>query len=216
MSQQDDTPDQSHAIERFSVFINQLREILALAMEQPLDDTHLDAMLQRSESMVTLLRQHRQKRALPLYNVNFPDGTSKGERYNNLMPYSPVSGDLNPIAPPLRYRGDGDKLCGEVSLGAVYEGPPNSVHGAVIAAIYDQLLAFANVDSGSAGPTATLKVNYLKPTPLNTPLTFVAWKAEQNGRKVLMRGECHANGELLSDCEGLFIQFRPQGANPSV
>lgn len=216
MSPPDNATDQSHVLERFGLFINQLREILGLAMEQPLDQAHIETMLQNSEALVTLLRQHRQKRALPLYNVNFSDVKIPGDRFNNLMPYSPVSGQFNPIAPPLTFRSDGDRLCGEVTLGDVYEGPPNAVHGAVIAALYDQLLAFANVGSGSAGPTAWLKVNYLKPTPLNTALTFSAWKAEQDGRKVLMRGECHANGELLSDCEGLFIQFMPKGVKEAI
>jgi hypothetical protein len=200
-------------IEFFASYINELREILALSIEQPVDRAHVAQLRGHSSALLTQLRQHRQKRALPLYNVKNSDSPLSAQDCNELQPYSPVAGALNPIAPPLTYRPEGDRLYSDVTLGAIYEGPPNAVHGAVVTAIYDQLLAMANILSGSAGPTAWIKVNFARPTPLHVPLTFSAWKAEQNGRKILLRGQCIANGELVTDCEGLFIQFIPPGAS---
>lgn len=200
----------------FGSFINELREIMALSMEQPLDTAHMESLLECSGELLTQLRQHRQKRALPLYVVNFSDGGISDQQCDDMQPYSPISGAFNPVAPPLKHRRDGDRLQGEVTLGGVYEGPPQAVHGAVVAAIYDQLLATANAISGTAGPTAWLKVNYTKPTPLNTPLRFVAWKAEQDGRKILMRGQCFAGDEVITDCEALFIQYIPKGVAEAI
>jgi len=201
--------------EGFTSYINELREILALSMVQPIGSGHVQLLRSKTAALLTQLRQHRQKRALPLYNVKKTDGPFTDRECNELQPYSPVAGKLNPIAPPLQFRiergMEGERVYGDVTLGPLYEGPPGCVHGAVLSAIYDQLLATANVVAGTAGPTAWLKVNFTKPTPLNVPLNFVAWKAEQDGRKILMRGECFANGDLVTDCEALFIQFMPKG-----
>ena len=202
--------------ELFASYINELREILELSIAQPMTPAHVRMLRSHSNALLTQLRQHRQKRALPLYNVKKSDTPFTSQDCNELQPYSPVSGYLNPIAPPLTYRREGDKLYSEITLNNIYEGPPQSVHGAVVTAIYDQLLAMANVISGTAGPTAWIKVNFTRPTPLQVPLTFVAWKAEQDGRKMLMRGQCFANGELITDCEGLFIQFIPKGVAEAI
>jgi acyl-coenzyme A thioesterase PaaI-like protein len=127
--------------------------------------------------------------------------------------YSPLSGRNNPIAPPVRLRvveGKDDdagehRIEGDVTFGAAYEGPPGHVHGGFIAAMFDELLGFAQL---SPGFTAYLHVNYRKPTPLNTALTLVAWVESIDGRKRMVRGECHAGDLLLSDAEGLFIAPR--------
>lgn len=216
MTDASNTRSQAADIEFFASYINELREILELSIQQPIDQGHVALLRSHSGALLTQLRQHRQKRALPLYNVKKSDGPLTADDCNSMQPYSPVSGALNPIAPPLTYRPEADKLYSEITLGGIYEGPPKSVHGAVVTAIYDQLLAMANILSGTAGPTAWIKVNFARPTPLDVPLSFVAWKAEQEGRKVLLRGQCFANGELVTDCEGLFIKFVPPGVAEEI
>ena len=127
--------------------------------------------------------------------------------------YSPLSGRNNPIAPPVRLRvvaGKDDaagehRIEGDVTFGPAYEGPPGHVHGGFIAAMFDELLGFAQL---SPGFTAYLHVNYRKPTPLNTALSLVAWVDSIDGRKRMVRGECYAGDLLLSDAEGLFIAPR--------
>lgn len=130
-----------------------------------------------------------------------------GDDLNAALPTSPVTGRFNPLAPPVEMSMDGEKLIGRVTCGRAYEGPPNSVHGAVVSAIYDQLLAFANVFAGCGGPTAKLEVEFLRPTPLEQPLEFHAWIERRDGRKITTLGECYAGGELVTRCNGLFIQF---------
>ena len=150
-----------------------------------------------------------------------PDqGTSWRVSEAGLMPgdfvgFSPISGKSNPMAPPVTLRvvqgppRDGIDvdvhIAGDVTFGAAYEGPPAHVHGGLIAAMFDELLGFAQL---SPGFTAYLHINYRKPTPLNTPLTLHAWVASVDGRKRVVCGECHAGDTLLSDAEGLFIAPR--------
>ncbi|MCW2915387.1 MAG: thioesterase superfamily protein [Actinomycetia bacterium] len=97
---------------------------------------------------------------------------------------SPVSGRLNPIAPPVEIKVSPDRTvhC-EFTLSAVYEGPPGFVHGGISALILDQLLGAAAAANGTPGMTATLDVRYRRPTPLGVPLTAEAKATRVDGRK---------------------------------
>src|SRR5207248_3270036 len=129
--------------------------------------------------------------------------------------FSPVSGRSNPMAPPVSlrvHRGpprdeiESDyHITGTVTFGPAYEGPPGHVHGGLIAAMFDELLGFAQL---SPGFTAYLKVDYRKPTPLNRRLDLLAWVDDVDGRKRVVRGTCTLDGVTLSEAKGLFIAPR--------
>ena len=122
-----------------------------------------------------------------------------------VMPYSPVSGRRNPIAPPIKMWKVGQEVHGEAMFSATYAGPPDSVHGGIIAAVFDELLSMANIVTGSAGFTGTLSIKYHRKTPLNTPIELWGVNVRQDGRKQLSRGEMRVNGEVTASAEGLFI-----------
>jgi acyl-coenzyme A thioesterase PaaI-like protein len=122
-----------------------------------------------------------------------------------VMPYSPVSGKRNPISPPIRMWRDGDEVKGEASFSPTYAGPPNSVHGGIIAAVFDELLSMANVITGTAGFTGTLTIRYHRKTPLNTPIELWAVNVRNEGRKQVSRAEMRVDGEVTASAEGLFI-----------
>jgi acyl-CoA thioesterase FadM len=63
----------------------------------------------------------------------------------------------------------------------------------------------ANILSGTAGPTATLSLEYVKPTPLHVPIVFEAWVDSVDGRKVRSRAHAVHDGEVTVRAEGLFI-----------
>lgn len=122
------------------------------------------------------------------------------------MPYSPVSGKRNPVAPPIRMWKTGEgEVGGETIFSPTYAGPPDSVHGGIVAAVFDEVLAMANVISGAAGFTGTLTIRYRRKTPLNTPIELWGKNIKQDGRKQVCRGEMRVNGEVTAVAEGLFI-----------
>ena len=123
----------------------------------------------------------------------------------SVMPCSPVSGKHNPVAPPIRLWRDGNEVRGEVVFWPTYAGPPNSVHGGIIAAVFDEILAMANVISGNAGFTGTLNIRYHAPTPLNKPVQLWGANVKTEDRKQISRGERHVDGKLTASAEGLFI-----------
>jgi acyl-coenzyme A thioesterase PaaI-like protein len=128
----------------------------------------------------------------------------------NFVAYSPVSGRSNAIAPPvsLRVVEDGNDrvhIEGDVTYGPAYEGPPGHVHGGWVAAMFDELLGFAQQGPGFTG---TLTIRYRKPTPLNRSLTLRSHVERIDGRKRTIIGVCELDGVVLSEAEGLFIAPR--------
>jgi hypothetical protein len=127
----------------------------------------------------------------------------------DFVAFSPVSGRSNAIAPPVALTAvdgpDGHHIEGEVCFGPAYEGPPGHVHGGWIAAMFDELLGFAQQEPGF---TATLTVRYLRLTPLNRQLRLRARVEGVDGRKRTIRGRCELDGTVLAEAEGLFIAPR--------
>ena len=122
-----------------------------------------------------------------------------------VMPYSPVTGKRNPIAPPIRLWKERTAVRGEAIFSPTYAGPPDSVHGGIIAAVFDEILSMANVITGNAGFTGTLTIRYHRKTPLDTPVELWGVNERQDGRKQFSRGEFRVNGEVTASAEGLFI-----------
>lgn len=133
---------------------------------------------------------------------------------NSTIPFSPISGRFNPMAPPVEFHVEGKKLIGEVTFNDAYEGPNGCVHGSIVASVYDQMLALANIVSGAGGPTASLEILYQRPTPLYRPLRFEAWLEREEGRKLHTYGRCLVDGEVVTESRGLFIQLDPARSYP--
>ncbi|CAN5587596.1 hypothetical protein BH10ACT2_BH10ACT2_15820 [soil metagenome] len=133
----------------------------------------------------------------------------------DIFPYSPITGLLNPVAPPMQLWPDGSVVRGSGRIPTSLNGPPAGVHGGFVAAVLDELLGAAAVVAGLGGFTGTLTVRYLKLTPLDTDLDLAARVEASEGRKVIVTGEISANGEVCATAEATFI--RPaDGANLAI
>jgi hypothetical protein len=124
---------------------------------------------------------------------------------------SPVRGLRNPLAPPLRVergtRADGAPcMLGHGVLSRAYEGPPHGVHGGFVAALFDEMLGAAIGLAPPPGVTATLEVRYRNVTPVERPLRFEAWVAEDRGRRIVAHATCHAGETLTASAKGLFVR----------
>ena len=143
----------------------------------------------------------------PIAHFNFPAGP---DNPNAILPYSPVTGRYNAIAPNIDVQFDkaSKQITATVTCGRRFEGPPTCLHGGIIAAIYDQILAMCASCNLLAGPTANLSIDYLAPTPLFQELSFTARIDKVEGRKVFIIGECFADQLLCSRAQGLFIHYQ--------
>jgi len=141
---------------------------------------------------------------------------------SGMLPYSPIMGRANPIAPPLwleRSEGsEGVRAVGLVTLGDAYQGAQGIAHGGVVASLWDEVLAFGTILGGVPGPTGELRVTYRRPTPLHRPLRFESWVEGSEGRRVFARGVCTvdgADGQPITEASGTFIRFGPDSVDAS-
>jgi acyl-coenzyme A thioesterase PaaI-like protein len=122
--------------------------------------------------------------------------------------FSPVSGPLNPLAPPVVYDEITEAgLAAGVTFGVAYQGPPGYVHGAFIAGVFDDVLGAANMASGNPGMTVQLNVRYRRATPLRTPLRVTARHTRREGRRIYAEAAMYAGGEVTAEAEGIFAEI---------
>ncbi len=193
-----------------------LRELIEVVRTADLEGTELADPVASLEALTAQLRPHRVESVrmqAGLRQEQLMAGPGAGREMTDpgeFFPYSPVVGVLNPIAPPVRFqRVDGERgyeIHGEGELGAPYNGPPGSVHGGVIAAVFDELLGCVCVANGLGGFTGTLTVIYRSLTPLEAPLTLRGWHDRSEGRKIFAKGTLHHGDTLCAEAEGIFIR----------
>jgi len=128
----------------------------------------------------------------------------------DFFPHSPITGELNPVAPPMKMWRDGSTVRGSGRIPTALNGPPAAVHGGFVAAVLDELLGMAAVVAGIGGFTGTLTVRYLKPTPIGAALDLAARVESSEGRKVTVTGEISADGPegkyVCATAEAIFIR----------
>jgi acyl-coenzyme A thioesterase PaaI-like protein len=182
-----------------------LRRTLELARVCEAPAEVLDQARAALEAASTLLEPHA--RPGPYSQRGFGDDRLDPEARDpvRFFPYSPVIGAKNPLAPPIALRYEGDIVRADATLGPLYVGPVGTVHGGVVALIFDELLGAANLLNGVGAFTGTLTVRYKKPTPLLTPLALEARVDRVEGRKAITRGEIRAAGGVTAEAEGVFV-----------
>jgi len=119
-------------------------------------------------------------------------------------------GRLNPHGHHFRTRWNGDETLTQYAPEPEHIAIPGYVYGGLLASLIDchstgsaalALYRRAGHEPGDTAPvprcvTASLKVEYRKPTPLGVPLTVRGRITEMGDRKVVVHSEVLANGEV--------------------
>ena len=121
-----------------------------------------------------------------------------------IFPYDIVMGERNPAAPPLRFEWREPLAIGRAVFGRTYEGPPGCVHGAVIAAAFDQVLNVANLCQGTPGPTVRLQLEFRRPTPLRREVRFEGWREKVEERRIHSAGRLLVDDQVTVEARGVF------------
>ncbi len=132
-------------------------------------------------------------------------------------------GKSNPAGHKLKSYLEGDHTLARFTpSGEMTGGVPDNVYGGLIASLFDchgaaSAAAFAAREMGvsldnSEQPirfvTASLKVDFLRPTPMGTELVLTGKLRSTEGRKVWVDMTLEANGEVCARAEMLAIRFR--------
>ena len=96
-------------------------------------------------------------------------------------------------------------------LGKRYTGPPGHCHGGIIATILDEAMGKVNKLRHVVAVTSQITVDYLKPVPLNKPLSVVSSEVRVRGRRHINQAEIlNETGEVLARSRGVFIAIDPR------
>lgn len=186
---------------------------LAAAMRQVIEHTlTAEAPEERLRLAADRLEQYAVYLAtLPKDHVTWgnPETATAGE-VRGFFDLSPFIGQANPLAPPMELWVEGGIVRGKLSFGWAYQGPPGHVHGGYVAAIFDEVLGFAQSMTGNPGMTGTLTIRYRAPTPLYTDLRIEATVERVEGRKIFAEGRMYAGPALTAEAEGIFVSLRPE------
>jgi acyl-coenzyme A thioesterase PaaI-like protein len=187
-----------------------IRRISAVAVGFPLPD---DELAQAAEQLVGIAEELEHTAPATRRGRTIPSPAGHAGSFRDILPGSPIIGFANPIAPPVElWTEEGEdgnpEIRGRVTYNHLYEGPPNCVHGGVIAELFDELMGMAIVVAEKPAMTGTLTVRYRKPTPLFAPLDLVGRFVSSNGRKVHAWSAIYHDGVLMAEAEGLFIEAR--------
>jgi uncharacterized protein (TIGR00369 family) len=87
-----------------------------------------------------------------------------------------------------------------------FTGPPGYCHGGIIATILDDAMSKLNKLRDVIAATAELKIEYLKPVPLCTPLRVESRELKKSGRRLIHRAEIlNQEGTVLARGRGVFV-----------
>jgi acyl-coenzyme A thioesterase PaaI-like protein len=128
-------------------------------------------------------------------------------------------GRHNPHGHQLKSHWDGDETVAVFTPRPYHTSVPGFVYGGLIASLLDchamgtAAAARHRADGGAEGEplrryvTASLKVDYLRPTPLGVPLDVRGRAREVKGRKVVVDAWLSARGEICARGEAVAVEM---------
>ncbi|MFC0865830.1 PaaI family thioesterase [Sphaerimonospora cavernae] len=177
------------------------REVMLAASVTDMD---LDEM-RAAERVLTEVARMLGKRARPRV-VRAPfDGPATARSAGPDHPWPLFA--YNPLGIPLQIHFDGDGATARLTPDALYEGPPDLLHGGFSAGLMDCMLGVLIQAQGRRAVTASLDLSYLRPTPLDQPLDLRSRIAEISGRKITAEGWIEHEGRRTVEARGLFIEI---------
>jgi acyl-coenzyme A thioesterase PaaI-like protein len=105
---------------------------------------------------------------------------------------------------------DGKVTRAPLQCRSVYHAGPGVAHGGWTAAVFDDVMGRSLIQRGAATVTASLKVDYLKPVPVDEPLVIEVRVEAQAGRRWELTALIRLSGDEvpLARAEGLWLERR--------
>ncbi|MGH9505622.1 MAG: PaaI family thioesterase [Terriglobales bacterium] len=102
------------------------------------------------------------------------------------------------------------RIRGRFVLGPEYQGSWGVTHGGIIAVLVDEAMGKLARFHQVKAVTAELRVEYLRPTPVEQEIVVEAEQTRREGRNLFHRAEIRsAAGEVLVRAEGRFVIIAP-------
>lgn len=138
------------------------------------------------------------------------DVSQVGPRHPAIVEHNPFFGPSNPLSPPMHLERGPAGAIATVTYDHRHEGMSGMVHGGVLAAAFDLVLAAATATSTVGRPvmTGTLTIRYRRPTRLHTPLRYEAHVTRTGGRTLRVEGSVSDGDGVTAEADGMFVVAR--------
>jgi len=93
----------------------------------------------------------------------------------------------------------------ELVIPAEYQGWEGMVHGGIIAALLDEVCAYAGMTVSEQVVTGELKTRFRKPVPVERLVTVSAKVAKQARRTVMVEAQLAMDGRVLAGAEAKMV-----------
>lgn len=113
----------------------------------------------------------------------------------------------NPVGLHIRFRLDGDRCRGEFTPGVNHVGYANTVHGGIIYAALDDVMANVLYLQGIKAHTARCEVRYRSALQVGQAIRLTGWIEQARQRLVSLRGEarCTDDDALVAESVASFM-----------
>lgn len=124
-----------------------------------------------------------------------------------------ICGANNPIG--LKTKPVFDEFSGSarmtVTIPVEYQGWEGIAHGGIIAALLDEVSAYAAMSATRQIVTGELKIRYLKPVPIGRELFIEAHVRERIRRSIKVEATLRHQGDVLARSEARMVVLRSSG-----
>jgi acyl-coenzyme A thioesterase PaaI-like protein len=114
-------------------------------------------------------------------------------------------GPDNPVGLQIRFELHGERCVGAFTPGANHVGYENTVHGGIIYAALDDVMANVLYLQNMKAHTARCEIRYRQPLQIGQTIELAGWIERRRKRLVMLRGEATHEGTLIADCEASFM-----------
>ena len=117
-------------------------------------------------------------------------------------------GTDNPIGLQIRFSLDDDGRCTAVFAGNEnHVGYRNTVHGGIIYAALDDVMANCLYLNNKKAHTARCEIRYRRPLEVGQTVELSGWIESERRRLILLRSEARLreDGDLIAECEASFM-----------
>ncbi|MEU0482590.1 PaaI family thioesterase [Streptosporangium sp. NPDC006013] len=126
--------------------------------------------------------------------------------------YSGLRGDVDTRAHPFIvpvdvHMKDAEVATGTVTFSRFYLGGGTAIHGGAVTLLFDDFLGRLS-NSGPPTRTAYLRVDFRRVCPVDVALEVRGRVTRREGRKIFISGALLCDGDVVAECEGLWIVLR--------
>ncbi len=182
-----------------------LRDLAHSFAAHDADDEMLARVASTARELTRLVDEAPARDRLSLMRREFESSSFMGLGFEDRA----VGGASNPTSVEMEVRYEGTEIIGDVVLRRAFEGAPGRAHGGIVAAAFDDITGFVIAQIQEPAFTGELTVRYLAPVPVDAPLEIRARLESRERRKLLITGECIADGAVIATCRAVYITVDP-------